>query len=208
LLDSLLQENFIMSGDEDDLCSEEEQESKGKTFHVIKSYTDIQRLKLEKLMANPDKPVRIPSRPVDRDVNRAPEFNLNVMGSSAGAGSGEFHLYRQMRRKEQSRLKQLAYRKVRDELDAEFKQKLEENEKASAEKTAKKRLKRQKKKGKKKGKVSASVASDNKESEEDQDSDSSFNGECDKTELMKENVVVDPLMQDPPKKDPLVIYYN
>ena len=50
-----------MSGDDDDLCSEEEQENKGKKFHVIKSYTDIQRLKLEKLMANPDKPVsRIP----------------------------------------------------------------------------------------------------------------------------------------------------
>merc|ERR1719158_48370 len=124
---------------------------KKKNFPVIKSYTDIQRLKLEKLMANPEKPVRIPSRPVDREVNRAPEFNLNVMGSSAGAGSGEFHLYRQMRRKEQSRLKQLAFRKVRDELDAEFKQKLEENEKAAAEKTAKKRLKRQKKKGQKKG---------------------------------------------------------
>jgi len=195
-----------MSGDDDDLCSEEEQESKGKKFHVIKSYTDIQRLKLEKLMANPDKPVRIPSRPVDRDVNRAPEFNLNVMGSSAGAGSGEFHLYRQMRRKEQSRLKQLAYRKTRDELDAEFKQKLEENEKASAARTAKKRLKRQKKKGRKK--VAASVVIDNEQSEEDHDSDSSFNGECEKTELIKENVAVDPLMQDPPKKDPLVIYYN
>jgi len=196
-----------MSGDDDDFCSEEEkEESKKKNFPVIKSYTDIQRLKLEKLMANPEKPVRIPSRPVDREVNRAPEFNLNVMGSSAGAGSGEFHLYRQMRRKEQSRLKQLAYRKVRDELDAEFKQKLEENEKAAAEKTAKKRLKRQKKKGRKKGKVVTADEDDKEDSEEDAVSDCSSNGV--KEDSMKENVVGDPLMQDPPKKDPLVIYYN
>merc|ERR1719158_1296192 len=179
---------------------------KKKNFPVIKSYTDIERLKLEKLMANPEKPVRIPSRPVDREANRAPEFNLNVMGSSAGAGSGEFHLYRQMRRKEQSRLKQLAYRKVRDELDAEFKQKLEENEKAAAEKTAKKRLKRQKKKGRKKGKVVTADEEDKEDSEEDAVSDCSSNGV--KEDSMKENVVVDHLMQDPPKKDPLIIYYN
>merc|ERR1719251_498845 len=103
-------------------------------------------MKLDKLMSKPDKPVFIPERRVDRDVNKAPEFNHNIMGSSAGAGSGEFHLYRQMRRKEANRQAVLGYRRMRDELNEAYHQKLEENEKAAEEKTAKKREKRQKKK--------------------------------------------------------------
>merc|ERR1711915_852723 len=124
--------------------SDEEKES--ATVSKVKSYTDIMKRKLDKLMANPDKPVFIPERPKDRDVNKAQEFNHNIMGSSAGAGSGEFHLYRQMRRKEANRQAILGYRKRRDDMNAEFHGKLEENEKAAAERTAKKREKRQKKK--------------------------------------------------------------
>lgn len=191
---------YIKSNDE----QEEEGKMNGNKFHAIRSYTDIQRLKIEKLMANPDKPVRIPDRPVDRDVNRAPEFNHNVMGSSAGAGSGEFHLYRQMRRKEQNRVKQLAFRKKRDELDAEFKQKLEDNQKASDEKTAKKRLKRQKKKAKKKANR-AVVVKDNDESVHDTNSDSNTGKE---ESLAEEDIVAAPLINDLPSKDPLVIYFN
>merc|ERR1719418_410053 len=48
------------------------------------------------------------------------------MGSSAGAGSGEFHLYRQMRRKEANRQAILGYRKKRDNLNAAYHEKLEE----------------------------------------------------------------------------------
>ena len=31
-------------------------------------------------MANPDKPVFIPDRPKDKDVNKCAEFNHNIMG--------------------------------------------------------------------------------------------------------------------------------
>jgi len=49
-----------MSDEEEYISEEEEEEKKDKKeFVEIKSYTDIQRMKLEKLMANPDKPVGI-----------------------------------------------------------------------------------------------------------------------------------------------------
>merc|ERR1712046_341208 len=107
-------------------------------------------MKLDKLMANPDKPVFIPQPRKDKDVNKAPEFNHNIMGSSAGAGSGEFHLYRKMRRKEQEREEVLSHRRHRDDANLAFQEKLKDNETEAEERTAKKRLKRQKEKARKK----------------------------------------------------------
>merc|ERR1711944_310020 len=103
---------------------------------------DVQRSKLEKLMKNPEKPVSIPVPRKEKDPNKAPEFVYNVMGSSAGAGSGEFHVYRQIRRKEYARQKVMEERKTKEDLNEEYHAKLEENQREADERTAKKRAKR------------------------------------------------------------------
>lgn len=105
------------------------------------------RSKIDKLMANPDKPIEIPERKEkDRSFPDAPEFVRNIMGSSAGAGSGEFHVYRHLRRKEYARQRFLAEEARKEELDAEFKANVEKRKREEEERTAKKRAKRLKKK--------------------------------------------------------------
>lgn len=107
---------------------------------------DNQRRKIEKLMENPDKLVELPNSSMSTKRGyEPPDFVRNVMGSSAGAGSGEFHVYRHLRRKEMSRLKELEEMSHMERLDAEFKRKLEETKRKAQERTLKKKLKRDKK---------------------------------------------------------------
>merc|ERR1711915_672776 len=136
----------------------------------------------------------------------APEFCHNIMGSSAGAGSGEFHLYRQMRRKEQNRQKILAYRKYRDELNEAYKHKLDENQKAADERTEKKRKKTTEKKEKQKNKKSKPAVTEEKSEESESDPESETD-EKQKSPEVKKAPVEDPLMKEPPKKAPLIIQY-
>ncbi|XP_022204017.1 PRKR-interacting protein 1 homolog [Nilaparvata lugens] len=119
---------------------------------VARTATELQRMKLEKLMKNPDKLVIIPERSKEKKSPHVPEFVRNVMGSSAGAGSGEFHVYRHLRRKEYSRQKFIQEKAEKELLEEAYHQKILENKLASEEKTAKKRAKRQKNKAKKKQK--------------------------------------------------------
>ncbi|CAH1959624.1 unnamed protein product [Acanthoscelides obtectus] len=120
---------------------------------LIRNSTDLQRMKLEKLMKNPEKPVIIPERPKERGMPNVPDFVRNVMGSSAGAGSGEFHVYRHLRRKEFARQKYMQERAEKEKLQEEYHIKLQENKRRAEERTAKKRLKRLKKKQKQKKKI-------------------------------------------------------
>ncbi|XXG56242.1 hypothetical protein AAC387_Pa03g3712 [Persea americana] len=109
-----------------------------------------------------------------RIIEHVPVRVSNTSGSSAGSGSGDFHQYRQMRRKEQDRLARMDVDYQRRKELAEFNMRREERMKAAEERTAKKRLKRQKKKQRKKGKKNNAnpVGGENQKEESSTDDDS------------------------------------
>ncbi|KAG8212630.1 hypothetical protein J437_LFUL013913 [Ladona fulva] len=150
-------------------------DEKGKPI-VAKSAYDLQRLKLEKLMKNPEKPIPIPERPKGKNLPPTPDFVRNVMGSSAGAGSGEFHVYRHLRRKEYARQKFIQEKGVKETLEEQYHRKIEMNRIEAEERTAKKRAKRLKKKQKSK---KPKPSGDKQETKEAEDSSSDSKDEAD-----------------------------
>lgn len=121
---------------------------------VPRTPMDQQRIRVEKLMEHPEKPVVIPApsnhNKEKKFLTAIPTFVRNVMGSSAGAGSGEFHVYRHLRRKEYARQKHIQQKSKQEMLDDEFQQRIDNNRSAAEAKTAKKRAKRLKKKARQK----------------------------------------------------------
>ncbi|KAF9820312.1 hypothetical protein IEO21_01526 [Rhodonia placenta] len=113
---------------------------------------DRQRMQLEKLLKDPAKPAYIPPPPKEKTIRPAREMMKNVQGSSAGAGSGEFHVYKASRRREYERLKLMEEEAQQEAVMGEFERKRKEREEQAEAKTAKNRAKRQKKKVRGKGK--------------------------------------------------------
>ncbi|XP_053688281.1 PRKR-interacting protein 1 homolog [Sabethes cyaneus] len=162
-----------------------------KKKFVVRNAADVQRAKLEKLMKNPEKPVIIPESPRERDFSSTvPAFVRNVMGSSAGAGSGEFHVYRHLRRKEYARQKHIQEKSRCELLDEEFQQKLQHNREVMEEKTAKNRAKRLKKKAKQKANRGKKPKRDDVKQPESSDEDESDSEKSD-SEKMDENLKTD-----------------
>lgn len=139
---------------------------------IAKSPAEEQRLKLERLMRNPDKPAPIPDRPKDWNPRAPPEFVRDVMGSSAGAGSGEFHVYRHLRRREYQRQDFLDKMSDKQNADQNYLNKVEQNKKAAEERTAKRRKKRDKLKQKRLMAKKAKTEAEDKKEGEDSSSDS------------------------------------
>ena len=108
-----------------------------------------QSAQVDALFAYPDRPVSIPNPAKARTLAPPPEVVANVQGSSAGAGSGEFHVYKAARRKEYERLRMMDSETKREEADKQFEERREELKKADEEKTRKNKARREKQKARK-----------------------------------------------------------
>ncbi|KAL2002425.1 hypothetical protein VTN02DRAFT_6803 [Thermoascus thermophilus] len=106
-----------------------------------------QATQIESLFRDPTKEIKIPepSKPrTSASLPPPPEIVANVQGSSAGAGSGEFHVYKASRRREYERLRLIEEEVKREKADEEFARKREETKRKDEEKTEKNRKKREK----------------------------------------------------------------
>ncbi|EFR05053.1 hypothetical protein MGYG_08061 [Nannizzia gypsea CBS 118893] len=109
---------------------------------------------IKTLFKDPSKELRLPEPSKPKTLAPPPEIIANVQGSSAGAGSGEFHVYKASRRREYERIKLMDEELKKEKDEIEFNNAREEARRKDEEKTEKNRRKREKrKKGKgKKGK--------------------------------------------------------
>ncbi|KAG8792403.1 hypothetical protein FRC17_008605 [Serendipita sp. 399] len=128
------------------MSGQEEETQKNQNVKYARTGIDHNRLQLEKLMKNPSKPVVLPPPPKEKTIRPPREMVKNVQGSSAGAGSGEFHVYKASRRREYERLKMMEEQKAKETTETENERRRREREEAAEAKTAKNRAKRQKKK--------------------------------------------------------------
>ena len=87
-----------------------------------------------------------------------PEKVVNPYGSTAGAGSGEFHVYRHARNREMQRQKLMELSAAEQEAEERFREEMEANQQWEEERTAKRRRKRERQKNAKKRKENLAKA--------------------------------------------------
>ncbi|KAJ0298961.1 hypothetical protein COL5a_009674 [Colletotrichum fioriniae] len=116
---------------------------------------------LKTLFSKPDQEIRLPpgaGAVAKRAVAAPPEIVTNVQGSSAGAGSGEFHVYKASRRREYDRLRAMDDEVRQEKENDEFERQKAERAAKDEERTRKNREKRDKKKQKGKKGPGAALA--------------------------------------------------
>ncbi|KAL2069819.1 hypothetical protein VTL71DRAFT_14498 [Oculimacula yallundae] len=114
---------------------------------------------ISSLFSKPEQEIRIPGSTAlttqggQPNGSGPPEIVQNVQGSSAGAGSGEFHVYKASRRREYERLRGMDEEVRREEEGETWERERREREERDREITRKKRERRERlKRGKKGGK--------------------------------------------------------
>ncbi|KAL4878666.1 hypothetical protein BJY04DRAFT_109337 [Aspergillus karnatakaensis] len=110
---------------------------------------------ISSLFKDPSKEIRLPNASQHRTASNLPappEIVANVQGSSAGAGSGEFHVYKASRRREYERLRLMQDEVDREKDEVEWQKKQEEVRRKDEEKTEKNRKRREKRNKAKAGK--------------------------------------------------------
>jgi Protein of unknown function (DUF1168) len=114
----------------------------------------LQASQISNLMSNPDTPISMP--PPANTTNpkqpsyTPPEIVANVQGSSAGAGSGEFHVYKASRRREYERIRGMEEEAKREKEDEEWERRERERRERDERERERNRAKRLKKKEMKK----------------------------------------------------------
>merc|ERR1719341_2205980 len=193
--------NMDSDNDGDGHESDEEGGPGSKEVKKVLTYAEHQKIKLDRLFDKckdgravfiPEMPSKIP----ERDVNQVRETQYNIMGSCAGAGSGEFHSFRKSRRREYARQSILKYRDIRDKKNLEWQEKVESQKEAEDAKTAKKRAKRQRKKQKKNAEKKKETSSEESSESEGEEKEETEQEEQDEDKVKeKEDPYNDPLMQ-------------
>ncbi|GAA54617.1 PRKR-interacting protein 1 [Clonorchis sinensis] len=139
---------FYKKPDEDESLNEKDPEGIKRGEYRKMGIYDFVRRDIERYHAHPEEAIVSPELLKSKELKPPPEFVRNVWGSAAGVGSGDFHIYRGIRRREYARLEYIEKTAEEEKLNKEFQERQRILDEAAEAKTAKKRLKRQKKKAK------------------------------------------------------------